>query len=142
MTTHVVVDAANVVGSRADGWWRDRPAAARRLAGELVAALTESPDVLAEALGVTGDLRVQLVLEGAGRVPDLPTSPHLVVHRAPADGDATIAAVAAGLAAGPGDHVIVVTADRELRERVRAVGAAVTGPSTLLGAVAPRPTDR
>ncbi|MGH3276093.1 MAG: NUDIX domain-containing protein, partial [Streptosporangiaceae bacterium] len=27
----VIVDAANVVGSRPDGWWRDRPAAARRL---------------------------------------------------------------------------------------------------------------
>jgi hypothetical protein len=27
----IVVDAANVIGSRPDGWWRDRQAAARRL---------------------------------------------------------------------------------------------------------------
>ena len=34
----LVVDGANVVGSRPDGWWRDRPGAARRLAEELDAA--------------------------------------------------------------------------------------------------------
>ena len=32
----VVVDAANVVGSRPDGWWRDRAGAARRLIAKLV----------------------------------------------------------------------------------------------------------
>ena len=31
----VIVDGMNVIGSRPDGWWRDRPAAMRRLAGEL-----------------------------------------------------------------------------------------------------------
>lgn len=132
MTTHVLVDGANVVGSRPDGWWRDRPAAARRLAGELVAALVENPELLAEALGVPDDLRVHLVLEGAaGRVADLPTHPHLTVHHAPADGDATIAALAAEL----GGDALVVTGDRGLRERVRATGAAVTGPSALLSVI-------
>ncbi|NEY36686.1 NTP pyrophosphohydrolase, partial [Streptomyces sp. PRKS01-65] len=33
----VIVDAANVVGSVPDGWWRDRPAAARRLRDRLAA---------------------------------------------------------------------------------------------------------
>ncbi|MGQ0575910.1 MAG: hypothetical protein ACT4RN_17145 [Pseudonocardia sp.] len=130
--THVVIDAANVVGSRPDGWWRDRPLAARRLAGELVAALSEHREILADALGARGELWLHLVLEGAaGRVADLPTHPHLHVHHAPADGDATIAALAGEL---DGD-VVVVTADRELRERVRTFGAAVTGPSTLLDAL-------
>lgn len=132
MTTHVLVDAANVVGSRPDGWWRDRPAAARRLAGELVAALVEHPEILTEALGIGDDMQVHLVLEGAaGRVQDLPTHPHLTVHHAPADGDTTIAVLAAEL---DGD-TLVVTADRGLRERVRAAGAAVAGPSTLLNAL-------
>src|SRR5437660_10820469 len=31
----IVVDAANVVGSRPDGWWRDRAGAARRLLARL-----------------------------------------------------------------------------------------------------------
>lgn len=33
--TTVVVDGNNVIGSVADGWWRDRPAAVRRLVGRL-----------------------------------------------------------------------------------------------------------
>src|SRR5579884_836744 len=34
----LVVDAANVVGSRPTGWWRDRPGAARKLVEDLRAA--------------------------------------------------------------------------------------------------------
>lgn len=134
MTTHVVVDAANVIGSRPDGWWRDRAGAARRFAGELVAVLVERPEALADALGTGGDgdgdgLVVHLVLEGAaGRVEDLPTHPRLRVHRAPADGDTAIAQLAGEL---DGD-VLVVTADRGLRARVGATGARVAGPSTVL----------
>ncbi len=33
----VVVDVANVMGARADGWWRDRPGAAARLCREVKA---------------------------------------------------------------------------------------------------------
>jgi hypothetical protein len=135
---HVIVDGANVVGSRPDGWWRDRPGAARRLAGRLSAALTVDPARLCDALGRSGsDLRVHLVLEGAAaRVEDLPTHPHLAVVHAAADGDSAIAQLAADLAAaGTGDPVLVVTADRGLRERVRGTGAATTGPGSLLDAL-------
>ena len=146
---HLVVDAANVVGSRPDGWWRDRPGAARRLAGQLVAVLVARPEDLVDTLdgqvptatGTAGSdlahaaLQVHLVLEGAARdVDDLPTHPLLDVVHAPADGDSAIAALAQRLADGP-DRVLVVTADRELRERVRGVGADVTGPGTLLDAL-------
>jgi hypothetical protein len=124
----VVVDGANVVGSQPDGWWRDRPGAARRLAGRLVAALTEDADRLAEALGVTAPVRVHLVLEGAARIPDAPTHPALTVVAAPADGDAAIVDLVGEL--GPG--TVVVTADRGLRDRVLALGARTAGPSTLL----------
>jgi hypothetical protein len=93
MTSHVVVDAANVVGSRPDGWWRDRPAAARRFAGQLVAALTDGPERLAGALDVEHPVRVHLVLEGEARVPDAPSHPDLTVVAAPADGDAAIVAL-------------------------------------------------
>jgi hypothetical protein len=148
---HLVVDAANVVGSRPDGWWRDRAGAARRLAGSIVAVLVSRPDDLVELLdgtapssasaGTAGSdpaaaaLQVHLVLEGAaGKVDDLPTHPLLDVVHAPADGDSAIVALVEGLA-GESGRVLVVTADRELRERVRAVGAEVTGPGVFRAAL-------
>ncbi|TQM04020.1 hypothetical protein [Pseudonocardia kunmingensis] len=133
---HVVVDAANVVGSRPDGWWRDRGGAARSLAGRLAAVLAEDPGRLADALGRPGtDLRVHLVLEGAARVADLPTHPHLDVVLAEADGDAAIADLATDLAAAPYADVVVVTADRALRTRVVDAGATTAGPHTLQNAL-------
>ena len=142
---HLVVDAANVVGSRPDGWWRDRAGAGRRLAGRIVAVLVARPEDLLERLdGRTptsaetagSDLReaavqVHLVLEGAAsRVADLPTHPLLDVVHAATDGDSAIAELVGILTGGP-DRVVVVTADRGLRERVQAAGAAVVGPSAL-----------
>jgi hypothetical protein len=136
---HVVVDGANVIGSRPDGWWHDRVGAARRLAGQLVAALVEDPANLGTALaGPSGTPPlVHLVLEGAAsRVPDLPTHPQLDVVLAPADGDSTIAALADDLIGGsPDDDVLVITADRALRDRVRAAGANTVGPGVLLRAL-------
>jgi hypothetical protein len=132
---HVIVDGANVVGSRPDGWWRDRPGAARRLAGRLAAALTVDAARLADALGRPGaDLHLHLVLEGAAAgVEDMPTHPRLAVVHAEADGDTTIAALAAELATDA--PVVVVTADRALQEQVRNAGATTLGPGTLLGAL-------
>jgi hypothetical protein len=53
----LVVDAANVVGSRPDGWWRDRPGAAARLVAALAAALRSG--------ALTSPVAV--ILEGAAR---------------------------------------------------------------------------
>ncbi len=146
---HLVVDAANVIGSRPDGWWRDRPGAARKLAGRIVAVLVARPEDLAETLdgrvptsvatsgpdAAEAAVRVHLVLEGAAsRVEDLPTHPLLAVVHAPEDGDSAIAALVGELAGGA-DRVLVVTADRALRERVRAAGGEVTGPGRLLDAL-------
>jgi hypothetical protein len=146
---HLVVDAANVVGSRPDGWWRDRAGAARRLAGSIVAVLVSRPEDLVELLdGTVPDsaetagsdvavaaVHVHLVLEGAaGKVDDLPTHPLLDVVHAPADGDSAIVGLVGELADAAG-RVLVVTADRELRERVRAAGAVVTGPGAFRAAL-------
>jgi hypothetical protein len=117
----LVVDAANVVGSRPNGWWRDRGKAAQ----DLCAALSEA--------AVAGRLQrpVVVVLEGAARrgVTAGGDGDVRVVH-APANGDDTIAEVAAD-AVVDGLVVTVVTADRELRERVRAAGCDVVGPGWL-----------
>jgi hypothetical protein len=113
---HLVVDGANVVGSRPDGWWRDRAGAAARLAAQLSAALDT------DALDTD---EVHLVLEGAARSAVVPDHAHLHVVLAPADGDSAIVALAATL---DGD-VTVVTADRGLRDRLAVPSV---GPSALL----------
>ncbi len=114
----LVIDAANVVGSRPDGWWRDRPGAARRFVAEVGTAVADGR--LAAP--------VTVVLEGQARggVPEGGDSGVEVVH-APGEGDDTIVAVAASY---PG--AVVVTADRGLVDRVQATGASTQGPRWLL----------
>jgi hypothetical protein len=122
----LLVDAANVIGSRPDGWWRDRPGAAARL----VTGVTE-----AIRLGALDD-PVVVVLEGAARsgAPAGDGAPR-VVH-APRDGDTTIVQEVTALVAR-GCPVTVVTADRGLRARVEVAGGTVLGPSWLLQRLAP-----
>ncbi len=107
--TGLVVDAANVVGSRPDGWWRDRAGAAERLLRDVAAA---GPGVLALPHGGFGWVaRPVLVLEGlASRAPDVAG---VEVVRAPGSGDDTIVDIACG-----GGEWVVVTADRALRARL------------------------
>ncbi len=109
----LVVDAANVVGSVPNGWWRDRAGAARRL----VASLSDHD----------WDL-VVVVLEGAARKGAEPTSGARtrVVH-APGSGDDELVAQCRSLCA-PGTAVTLCTADRGLRERVRGLGVHLVGP--------------
>jgi hypothetical protein len=97
----LVVDGANVVGARADGWWKDRAGAAARLFDELLGA------------DVDDDLIV-LVLEGGAKagVPAGKSRGLKVVH-APKDGDSTILAEARR-AKEQGHQVRVCTADRAL----------------------------
>jgi hypothetical protein len=114
----LVVDGANVVGSRPDGWWRDRPAAARRLYDALIAAHLPFDDLV-------------LVLEGAARRGvDAGTSHDVRVVHAPGSGDDTI--VATVEARADDAKAVVVTADRELRGRVERLGAHCQGPGWLL----------
>ncbi|KQQ01497.1 MULTISPECIES: NUDIX domain-containing protein [unclassified Rathayibacter] len=131
----LVVDAANVVGSRPDGWWRDRAGAARRL--------VESLGRLA-AVGLPGDVvglevhtvwpRIVVVLEGEARAADtadvLASAPQgrFVVETAAASGDDAIVGVVSTL----GPLARVVTADRGLISRIQALGASAVGPRTLL----------
>ncbi|MER5879454.1 NTP pyrophosphohydrolase [Streptomyces sp. NPDC060235] len=120
MTTLLIVDGANVVGSVPDGWWRDRRGAAERLRDGL-AGLAE-----AGVPGRPGPLEIVLVVEGAAR--GVASVPGVRVDEAPGSGDDRIVELVAG---SPDRPRLVVTADRELRRRVTELGAEVTGPRTV-----------
>ncbi len=130
----LVVDAANTIGSRPDGWWRDRAGAVRRLRDALAGALTDGM-----ALGLDDafpDLplfpEIVLVTEGAAR--GVESTAGVEVVPAPGSGDDAVVDVVARHATGP-RPVLVVTADRELRQRVGALGATSIGPRKVLDLV-------
>jgi hypothetical protein len=95
----LVVDGMNVIGSRPDGWWRDRRGAQR--------ALVQRLNALGEPLTVVFD----------GREHETDPAPGVEVAFAPHADDAIAARAAPG--------VLVVTSDRGLAERVRAAGGDV-----------------
>jgi hypothetical protein len=150
-TSVAVVDVANVMGARADGWWRDRAGAAMRLCREVIAlaergdetagawvlvlegrareavALLEDETSLAEDIVPPGDW----VPPAADEAPEAGgTSPVRLVS-APGSGDDAIVGVVAETVARD-ESCLVVTADRELRQRCEELNASVVGPGWLL----------
>ena len=119
----LVVDGMNVIGSRPDGGWRDRDGAVRRLRGRLA------------SLARADDETVVLVLDGRP-LDDLPEGVHDGIEvryarrrgRDAAD-DRIVELVRDEEEPG---GITVVTSDRALAERVRAVGAEVIGAGALL----------
>lgn len=112
----------NVVGSRPDGWWRDRERAMRRLVEQVVAYQR-----------VTGDV-LTIVFDGDAR-------PGVA---APAEGLEVVFASAAGFEAAD-DKIVqevagdpapawfrVVTSDKQLAERVRRAGGEVVSSGSFL----------
>jgi len=121
--THLVVDGMNVIGSRPDGWWRDRDGAVRRLLVDLQVLVRSDDEV------------VTLVLDGRP-LSDVSETTHDGVHvvyarRSGRDAaDDRIVEVVRELAV-PADAT-VITSDRALAERVRDLGATVSGAGSLL----------
>jgi predicted RNA-binding protein with PIN domain len=117
----VIVDGNNVMGATPDGWWRDRPAAVRRLLGRLQSYQH-----------ATGE-RIVLVLD----VPqaDLPEGEHdgIAVRYATRKGrnaaDDRIRELLEETHAAP---IVVVTSDRELASDVWEQRVEVIGARTLL----------
>ena len=154
----LVVDVANVLGSRPDGWWKDRAGATTRLLEELGAGMPRTLEIPAAAASdsshapggasvasaragnsVSGDApaparvgwvaRAHAVIEGAARAAE--HSGPFVVRRAAGEGDDASVDLATELEGGP-RRVVVVTADRGLRARLPR-GVVVVGPRALLG---------
>jgi predicted RNA-binding protein with PIN domain len=113
--TRWLVDASNVIGSRPDGWWRDREGAAARLiealrsfAGpddEVVVVLDAGPSSWA---GRSGGVEVAIAPRRGRNAAD-----DEIARRLEADDDPA--------------SVHVVTSDGELAARARASGASVVG---------------
>jgi predicted RNA-binding protein with PIN domain len=119
-----VVDGMNVIGSRPDGWWRDRDAAALRLLRRLQRAATGSGEAYALVLdgrpladvaeGEHGGVEVRYARRRGRDAAD-----DRIVELVAADSDPA--------------SLRVVTSDRALADRVTALGATTEGAGALLG---------
>ena len=120
----IVVDGNNVMGSRPDGWWRDRAGAAQRLVAQLGDwAATAERDVL-------------VVFDGAPAAAlDAPDRVEVRFASRPGRDAADDDIVDVVNADGSPERLQVVTSDAELARRVREFGAEVTGARGLLDAL-------
>ncbi len=122
MSTVLVVDAANVIGSVPDGWWQDRAGAAARLHAALTRAALRYDQVI-------------LVLEGKARagvaagVTHATKSSLSCVH-AQGEGDDEIVDQCRA-AAATGTQVTLATADRGLIARVEPLAVTIVGPRSI-----------
>lgn len=124
----VLVDAANVVGSVPDGWWRDRRGAAERLRDGFARLAADGlPGDGAPDWARRGPLEIVMVVEGKAR--GVASTGTVRVVDAPGSGDDMIVDLVRR--EGAGRSCLVVTADNPLRGRVAALGAEVGGPSTV-----------
>jgi predicted RNA-binding protein with PIN domain len=116
VATRWIVDGMNVIGSRPDGWWRDRTGAMRALAAQL----DGFEDDTGEAVSVVFD----------GRPREIPA--RVDVRFASRSGrNAADDEIARMVEADPAPGELrVVTSDGDLATRVRAVGAEVEGAGT------------
>ena len=113
MPARLIIDGNNVMGSRPDGWWRDRAAAMR---------------ALVERIGAWAGEDVVVVFDDRPP-PGLLVPPRVDVRFAERGGPNAADDVIATLVAGDPEPATlrVVTSDRELARRVREHGAEVLG---------------
>lgn len=119
----LIVDGLNALGSRPDGWWRDRPRAMARLVDRLAGLAEREPG-----------LRIEVVFDGR---------PH---ERVIASAPRPVEVAFAGGGANAADHeiarrvraverpgaVLVVSSDRRLAASIKAAGGACVGSGAFL----------
>ena len=117
----LIVDGMNVLGSRPDGWWRDRPAAMERLARRL--------EAFAEREGAT----VAVVFDGREHARVSGAASLIEVRFAPGGPDAADREIVRMIRADARpERVTAVSSDRRLRNSVKAAGATGIGSGELL----------
>jgi predicted RNA-binding protein with PIN domain len=117
----LIVDGMNVLGSRPDGWWRDRPAAMAGLARRL------------DALAVGEDVDLEVVFDGRPHRRVEAAAETIAVGFAPGGPDAADREIVARLRSDPDPgSIVVVTSDRRLRNSVKAAGASSIPAGDLL----------
>lgn len=121
--SHLVVDAMNVIGSRPNGWWRDRSGAVRLLVERL------------QQLAAADEREVTVVVDGRP-LADHPEGAYLGVRvlyaNRPGPNAADDRIIEILDDAADTTSYKVVTSDRVLAERARARGARVVGARHLL----------
>ncbi len=130
--TEWLVDGNNVMGTRPDGWWRDRPGARRRLVGEVAAWQARG--------GAAGTVTV--VFDGHEHADEVAAgqAAGVAVRFAPGARNAADDAIVALVGAAPDPtEICVTTSDGVLADRVRALGAMVVGAGSFLSRLQFRP---
>jgi predicted RNA-binding protein with PIN domain len=112
---HWLVDGMNLIGSRPDGWWRDRDAAMARLVDTLERWVAESGEDVTVVFerAPSPPLRSTVIEIANAPRPKPDAADDEIIRRLRADGD---------------PHAVrVVTSDRWLADRAQAAGASVEG---------------
>jgi predicted RNA-binding protein with PIN domain len=132
-----IVDGMNVIGSRPDGWWRDREGARRRFVDVLADYQVER-----RRSGGAAD-QIVVVFDGRGMADEIPRGAELGVAVVFAPGGPNAADhVIADMARSCTDPAAttVVTSDAALAREVRDAGVPVVGVGAFSAMVATRPT--
>lgn len=122
----VFVDGNNVMGARADGWWRNRAEAAQRLVADIAVVACRQGGAWT------------IVFDGP-EPPDMTPAQECVsvIHTGYRRRDGADDCIVELVAALPDPSVaLVYTSDAGLRSRVQALGARVSGARALLNEIA------
>lgn len=117
----LIVDGMNVLGTRPDGWWRDRPAAMERLARRL------------DAYAAREGIDVTVVFDGHEHRRVSAAAGAIAIGFAPGGRDAADREIVRRIRADPEPGSITAyTSDRRLRASIKAAGAASSSSGELL----------
>lgn len=110
-----LIDAMNLIGSRPDGWWHDRDRAMRALAADLDRFVAESGDEVTAVFDKEprGGLDAERIAVRFARWKGRNAADHEIEIIVEADPE-------------PGT-LLVVTSDKRLAEKIRALGGKIVG---------------